>query len=149
MPAVIKGHTIHSTVRIEAPLDRVWEALTDPLLVGQWFSESATYASATVGATGLFIWEGYGEFAMEVLEVTPQSGFAFRWAGNPSPVLREDDFTIATFALEADGDATVLTVVESGFDKIAGGTLHRRQRLEDNRSGWDIELDELAALVEN
>ncbi|MGV8884881.1 MAG: SRPBCC domain-containing protein [Microbacteriaceae bacterium] len=146
--AVIKGHTIHRTIRIEAPLDRVWEAISTPILIGQWFSETATFDGADVGSTGVFAWEGYGEFAVVITENEPKSAFAWRWAGNPSLVLRDDDSTTARFTLEPDGDATIVTVVETGFDGIAGGTAHRRQRLEDNRAGWDIELDELAALLE-
>ena len=146
--AVIKGHTIHRTIRIEAPLDRVWEAVSTPILIAQWFSETAEFDTVEAGSEGLFSWEGYGPFAVQITEIEPKSVFAWRWAGAPSPVLRDDDSTTARFTLEADGDATLLTVVETGFENIAGGTAHRRQRLEDNRGGWDIELDELAALLE-
>ena len=146
--AVIKGHTIHRTIRIEAPLDRVWEAVSTPILIAEWFSETTTLPNGDVGTEGLFAWDGYGPFAVEIVENEPKSVFAWRWAGAPSEVLLDDDSTTARFTLEADGDATLVTVVETGFENIAGGTLHRRQRLEDNRSGWDIELDELAALVE-
>ena len=146
--AVIKGHTIHRTIRLEAPLDRVWAALTEAELLGQWFSDSATFeGTIAVGSTGVFAWEGHGEFAVVFEELEPKSVAAWRWAGEPSLELKDDDSTTARFTLEADGDATVLTVVESGFEKIAGGTAHRRRRLEDNRSGWDIELDELADLL--
>ena len=146
--AVIKGHTIHRTIRLEASLDEVWAALTEGELLGRWFSDFATFDGViAVGSQGVFAWEGHGEFAVVFEQLEPKSVVAWRWAGEPSLELKEDDSTTARFTLEADGDATVLTVVESGFEKIAGGTAHRRRRLEDNRSGWDIELDELADLL--
>ena len=49
---------------------------------------------------------------------------------------------------ELDAEASELTVVESGFEKLPGGTRYRRDRLEQNREGWDVELDELAILLE-
>ena len=54
-------------------------------------------------------------------------------------------FTIA----DADaGTGTDVTVIDSGFDTLPGGTRYRRELLEQNREGWDVELDELAILFE-
>ena len=46
------------------------------------------------------------------------------------------------------GTGTDVTVIESGFDTLPVGTRYRRKRLEQNREGWDVELDELAVLLE-
>ena len=48
-----------------------------------------------------------------------------------------------------DESSSELTVVESGFESIPGGTRYRRDWLEQNREGWDVELDELAALLQS
>ena len=42
----------------------------------------------------------------------------------------------------------MLTVVESGFESLAGGTAYRRRRLQENKDGWNEELDELLAYLE-
>ena len=147
--AVVRGFTITRTVRIESPLATVWKTITEPELVGKWFSEEATGDAPAVGATGLYTWEGHGEFAYVVTSVTPETEYEYRWAGAPSPVVKDDDSTTVRFTLEADGDATIVTVTESGFVTIAGGTAHRRKRLDENREGWNVELDELAGLLES
>jgi uncharacterized protein YndB with AHSA1/START domain len=147
--ATISGFTITRTVRIEAPLATVWKTITEAELIGTWFSDAATFDGSTVGSTGLFTWEGHGEFAVVITALEPETVFEYRWAGAPSPVVKDDDSTLVRFTLEADGDATVVTVVESGFDTIAGGTAHRRKRLDENREGWNVELDELAGVLED
>ncbi|MGV8969138.1 MAG: SRPBCC domain-containing protein [Microbacteriaceae bacterium] len=145
--ATIKGHTIIRTVRIDSTPERVWDALTDPAQLGQWFGDTATMSKLAVGGTGEFDWKGYGTFPYEITEVEPCRSFAYRWSGEPASELRTDDSTIVRFTIEHDGEATVLTVTESGFDAIAGGLAHRRNRLDQNREGWNIELDELLELL--
>jgi hypothetical protein len=46
------------------------------------------------------------------------------------------------------GTGTDVTVIESEFDTLPCGTRYRRERLQQNRAGWDVELDELAILPE-
>ena len=146
--AKIVGHTIRRTITIAAPRDRVWAALTETELISQWFGDATTYTALEVGATGRFDWEGYGNFPFEITEVEAKDSFGYRWSGIPAESLLSDDSTLVRFTLaDADG-GTEVTVVESGFELLPGKTLYRRTRLEQNRDGWDIELDELAALLE-
>ena len=148
MKAVIEGHRIRRSITIDAPREKVWAAVTEPEGIAQWFGDQARFDALEVGAEGLFIWDGYGEFPVLITEITPMDVFAYRWANAPgaTPPLTDSDSTLVTFTLEDDGDATVLTVVETGFESLAGGTALRRRRLDENREGWDSELDELAAL---
>jgi uncharacterized protein YndB with AHSA1/START domain len=145
--ATVTGHTIVRTVRIDSTPERVWDALTDTAQLGEWFGDTATMSKLAVGGTGEFDWEGYGTFPFEIIEVLPNTVFAYRWSGEPATELRADDSTVVRFTIEVDGDVTVLTVTESGFDTIAGGLAHRRHRLEQNREGWNIELDDLLGLL--
>ena len=144
--ARIKGHTVTRTVHIEASRDRVWEALTDPEVMVKWFGDAAGFAALTPGATGSIDWDDYGSFPIEITEVVPGEAFGFRWSGIPADALDEYSTHVA-FTLSGDESSSELTVVESGFDTLPGGTRYRRDRLEQNREGWDVELDELAALL--
>lgn len=149
----IVGHTIRRTITVDAPRDRVWAALTEPALISQWFGDETQLTALEVGATGRFDWEGYGNFPFEITEIEPKTSFAYRWSGIPAESLLSDDstlvrFTLADAAAESGTVGTEITVVESGFELLPGKTLYRRTRLEQNRDGWDIELDELAGLLE-
>ena len=144
----IVGHTIRRTITITVPRERVWAAITEPELISQWFGDETQLTAFEVGATGRFDWEGYGNFPFEITEIEPQTAFAYRWSGIPAESLMSDDSTLVRFTLADVADGTEITVVESGFELLPGKTLYRRTRLEQNRDGWDIELDELAALLE-
>jgi uncharacterized protein YndB with AHSA1/START domain len=146
--AVVRGHTITRTIHIAVPRAKVWEALTDPDVMTQWFGDGAGFSALEAGATGSIDWDDYGSFPIEITEVLPGDSFGFRWSGIPADELDEYSTHVRfTIADAADGGTTV-TVVESGFDTIPGGTRYRRDRLEQNREGWDVELDELAMLLE-
>jgi len=146
--ARIKGHTVTRTVHIEAPRASVWEALTVPVVMAKWFGDSVTFAALEPGATGSIDWDGYGSFPIEITEVVPGDAFGFRWSGIPADKLDEYS-THVRFTIADAGTGTDVTVIESGFDKLPGGTLYRRDRLEQNREGWDVELDELVILLED
>ena len=145
--AVVKGHLIRRTIQLAVPRERVWAALTEPELLNQWFGEGFEVTGFEVGATGRIVYEDFGDFPIEFTEITPQQTLAFRWSGIPADALDEYS-TLVTFTLTGDESSSELTVVESGFESIPGGTRYRRDRLEQNREGWDVELDELAMLLE-
>jgi len=146
--AVVKGHLIRRTIQLAVPRERVWAALTEPELLIQWFGEGFEVTSFEVGGTGRIIYEDFGDFPFEITEIAPQETLAFRWSGIPADELDEYS-TVVTFTLAGDESSSELTVVESGFESIPGGTRYRRDRLEQNREGWDVELDELAALLQS
>ena len=139
-----ESYQVTRTVHVRATPDRVWAALTRDDLIAQWFGTTAILPDLRVGGTGTFGFEGYGEFPVRIDEYDEPVAFAFTW-GSPGEPLREDNSTLVRFTLVADGDATLLTVVESGFDLLARDPL---AAMEDNRGGWTAELDELVALLE-
>ena len=145
--ARIKGHTVTRTVHIEASRARVWEALTDPEVMVKWFGDAAGFAALTPGATGSIDWDDYGSFPIEFTEIVAGEALGFRWSGIPADELDEYS-THVRFTIVDAGTGTDVTVIESGFDTLPGGTRYRRDRLEQNREGWDVELDELAILLE-
>jgi uncharacterized protein YndB with AHSA1/START domain len=145
--ARIIGHVIRRTIQLDVPRARVWAALTEPELLNQWFGEGFEVTEFEVGGTGRIVYEDFGDFPIEITEITPLETLAFRWSGIPAEELDEYSTTV-TFTLTGDDSSSELTVVESGFDTIPGGTRYRRDRLEQNREGWDVELDELASLLE-
>ncbi len=145
--ARIKGHTVTRTVHIEAARARVWTALTDPDVMVTWFGDSVVFGALEPGATGSIVWDDYGSFPIEITEVVPDDSFGFRWSGIPAEQLDEYS-TDVRFTLADAGSGTDVTVIESGFDTLPGGTRYRRDRLEQNREGWDVELDELVVLFE-
>ncbi|MEZ0446350.1 SRPBCC domain-containing protein [Cellulomonas sp. ICMP 17802] len=145
-PAVVdtESYTVSRTVHVRATPARVWAALTRDDLITRWFGTMASLPDLRVGGEGTFGFEGYGEFPVRIEELDEPVVFAFRW-GTPAEPIRPDNSTLVRFTLVADGDATVLSVVESGFDLLGRDPF---EAMSSNRQGWTEELDELVAYLE-
>lgn len=143
----LESSTVTRTIRIDAPRALVWATLTSPEQIAQWFGQRADFPSGVhLGAEGVFGWTDHGDFPARIDVHDPHERFAFTW-GTPGEPIREDNSTTATFTLSVDGEGTVLTVVETGFEGLAPDVAKRRAAMEDNAQGWTEELDQLSAYV--
>ncbi len=137
---------VSRSIEVRAPIDVVWQTLTEPRWIAEWFGQRADFPDGVrEGATGSFGWTAHGDFPARIEACEPPHRFAFRW-GTPGAPIRDDNSTTATFVLERDGDVTRLTVVETGFDRLADAGA-RRAALDENREGWTEELDDFVALL--
>lgn len=138
------------SVRIHAPQETVWRALTEPAHLGRWFGQSAEFPDGVhPGALGTFGWTDEGVFPVRIEQYEPVTAFAFTW-GRSEEEIRQDNSTTATFTLVMDPThpgATVVTVTETGFDTL-GDIAARRAAMEENTQGWTEELDEFVAYAE-
>ncbi|MFC9786162.1 SRPBCC family protein [Rhodococcus sp. NPDC127528] len=141
-------YTVSRTVVVNATRAAVWRALTDPEHIAKWFGQTATLDALEVGARGTFGWPDHGVFPMVVTEVDEPNHFAYRWYQQAGE-FDVDRATEARFTLVEEGATTVLTVVETGFDRISDDEEVRRSGLDGNRQGWDAELDELVEYLES
>ena len=141
--------SVRRTIRIDAPVSKVWAAVTEAEHISRWFGR-AEFDGAGAGAQGTLTWEGYGSVPVRIDAVDPQRSITYRWnnddaLGAPIAEFDEARASVFTFTLdEADG-GTQLTVVESGF----GNTSDPAFNLEAHRQGWDSELDKLVMLLES
>jgi uncharacterized protein YndB with AHSA1/START domain len=155
-PSVVDpdGFTVRRTITITASVEKVWAAITEAEHLARWFPHSAVLPSASIGTRGVFTWDDYGSFPVRVEEVDPPRSIAYRWS-NSAPVsapidevneieLNADRSTVFRFTVEAIEGGTQLTVVETGFGTLANPSAS----MEDNRGGWNSELDELVAYLE-
>jgi uncharacterized protein YndB with AHSA1/START domain len=149
IPAFVHDDTyaVERTVLIRTDRHKVWAALTTPELITEWFGQQASFDSFAVGSRGTFGFDGYGEAPVEIVAIDEPDVFAFRWSGSVAE-LSEENSTLVRFTLAQVPDGTALTVIETGFNTLAGDDTFQRGRAEENRTGWDSELDELVAFLE-
>jgi len=164
---------IEKQVTIRAPLSRVWRAIASAQEFGRWFGvklQGEFAAGRTVRGT---FDEGLNEAAIAeyqkklglppsrvrppeknavfctVERVEPERYFSFRWI--PYGIDAEADptnepTTLVEFRLEEVADGTLLTVVESGFDRVPA---HRRERaFRMNEGGWAAQTENIGKYVE-
>ena len=131
---------IEKTVRLRAPVSRVWRALTDAEEFGTWFRvklEGPFVAGAKV--RGRITHPGYEHVTMEVQveRIDPHRLFSFRWHPNavdPAVDYSAEPTTLVEFHLEEIAEGTSLRIVESGFDGIPAA--RRAEALRMNEGGW-------------
>jgi uncharacterized protein YndB with AHSA1/START domain len=134
------AHDIDKQIDLNAPIARVWRALTDYREFGQWFGVKLE-RPFEVGriARGRITYPGYEHVTFEVTVVTLEHErlFSFEWhpyAIDPATDYSGEPPTLVEFTLKSHGEGTRLRVTESGFDKIPRG--RRAMALRMNDSGW-------------
>ena len=150
-PLTVAEHdtfTVHRTIHIAAPVEKVWSAVTEPEHISRWFGRTVLVGEG-VGAHGTVAWPDEDAIPIRVEAVDRPRRISYRWCNDeaseavPSELDAEHS-TVFTFTLEAQGDGTRLTVVETGFET----TLDPARNLESHRQGWDEQLDRLVAELE-
>jgi uncharacterized protein YndB with AHSA1/START domain len=133
---------IERSVLIEAPLDRVWDLVTEP---GWWVpSQAQTPLDRTQGAIAVRESEQWGRFPVQVVSFDPKTYAAFRWAStNPGEDLTADNTTLVEFHLTNEAEAIKVTVVETGFAALPIPEEARRKGFDGNTQGWAEELNSL------
>lgn len=138
---------IEREIIIDAPISRVWEALTVPEQISGWFGDRAEIDLRPGGAAN-FSWNDFGSFLITVERVEPQSVFAYRWAREANQQPTAGNSTLVEFTLTPEGNGTRLRVVETGFASLDMPKEEQIRNWEMNTQGWREELDELREFVQ-
>lgn len=136
---------IRREVVLDAPIERVWEAVTSADEVKKWFGDTAEI-DLRPGGKAKFGWTDFGSFSEAVVvEVDPPHRFSYSWTAESNTPYDETRATLVEYTLESDDDTTRLTMVESGFSRLPDEIY--LDTLEGNTKGWAHELGELADFV--
>ena len=136
---------IERKILLKAPRSRVWRALSDAAEFGAWFGVDFKGKTFVAGkpVQGKVTYPGYEHIVMEVQieRMERERLLSWRWhpaAIDPSVDYSQEPTTLVVFELEEVDGGTLLTVVESGLDKIP---LARRATVfRLNSSGWDEQM---------
>lgn len=144
---------IERSVVINAPRERVWRALSNAEEFGNWFGANLKGQTFAPGqhVRGPITIKGYEHVYMDVVveRVEPQTLLSYRWhpyAMDPAVDYTKEEPTLVTFTLnDASGTGTLLTVVESGFDKVPPE--RRLQAFRMNSNGWEAQMKNIVRHV--
>jgi uncharacterized protein YndB with AHSA1/START domain len=134
--------TIERSISITAPLDRVWDLVTEP---GWWVpSDLPVQADRTPGHVVVRESEKWGRFPVEVVELRPKSYAAFRWASTfPGEELSTGRTTLIEFSVTPTDEGVLVSVTESGFSQLDAPDELKAKGIESNSGGWSEELSSL------
>lgn len=145
-----QDNAIERQIEIKAPIEKVWEALTDYQLFGQWFKVTL-HGPFVAGKTtkGRNTSKGFEmDMTFIVKEITPKSYFSYAWI--PFPMDRTFDYskeepTLVEFFLEKTSAGTLLKVKESGFNKITAS--RRAEAFKMHTGGWEAQLKNIEKFI--
>lgn len=143
---------IEKKILLRATRERVWSAISDAKQFGSWFGVAfdapfteGTHLTARITPTAVDpevakMQEPYSgkKFEWTVERIEPMEGIAFRW--HPYAIEEGVDYskeptTLIEFRLEDAPGGVLLTITESGFDRIP---LERRAKaFKANEGGWE------------
>lgn len=142
---------IEKNVTLEAPVNRVWRALTDHLEFGDWFGVQleGPFEAGKV-ARGRITHPGYEHVPWEanIEAMEPERRFAMTWhpyAIDPDKDYSGEDPTRVEFSLEKAGTGTELRVVESGFERVPEDRREEAYRM--NEGGWAEQMRNIGAYL--
>ena len=139
---------IERKVLIKAPRARVWRALSDAGEFGDWFGVNFKGKAFVAGkhVQGKVTYPGFEHLDMDVLieRIVPEQLLSWRW--HPAAIDAKVDYsqeptTLVVFELQEVDGGTMLTVVESGLDKIP--LARRADVFRMNSSGWDQQMENI------
>jgi uncharacterized protein YndB with AHSA1/START domain len=143
---------IEKKVVLRAPIERVWRAISDSRQFGEWFrvqlNDPFVAGKKVKGKITIPNYE-HIQFEMEVERIEPQHYFSYRWhpyAIDPKMDYSREPTTLVEFQLQEVKEGTVLTIVESGFDRIPAS--RRAEAFRSNDNGWTGQAKQIAAYVE-
>jgi uncharacterized protein YndB with AHSA1/START domain len=140
---------IERQISIAAPVERVWDILTDPQHVSTWFCDGNPVTIDLRPGGVMSIDFGTGKaFSNRIDKADPPYYLAYRWASNHPGVLADDNnSTLVEFTLAPEGAGTLLTLAESGFVALASGP-EDTASYDQHSSGWTEKLSGLLAYAE-
>jgi uncharacterized protein YndB with AHSA1/START domain len=138
------SNQVEKKIEIKAPVSRVWQALTDYREFGEWFRVKldGPFVAGEV-SRGRMTYPGYEHYKWEVVvkQIVPERLFSYTWhpyALDQSRDYSQETPTLVEFRLEKTVNGTLLTVTESGFDKVPQDRRDEAYRANDN--GWSIQV---------
>jgi len=138
---------IEKKILLQVPRSRVWRALTKAEEFGAWFRVKLEGEFA-VGKRiqGKITYPGYEHLTMDVTveRMDEEKLFSLRWhpyAIDPEVDYSKEPTTLVEFRLEEEAGGTMLTVVESGFDRIPAE--RRAEAFRMNSQGWTAQVENI------
>jgi uncharacterized protein YndB with AHSA1/START domain len=144
---------IDREVHIDATPEVVFEVITSPEHIRDWWEPGEVSLDATPGGAGELVWgdrsspEGHVA-TLTVVEVEPPRLFSFRWVYPEDAVADARNSLLVTFEVTPSATGSVLRLTETGFREKGWEVAVLEQQYQDHVQGWDYFVPRLAALAD-
>jgi uncharacterized protein YndB with AHSA1/START domain len=139
--------TIEREIYVEAAPEVVFEVVSSPAHLRQWWPDDARYEPAA-GSTGEIVFgdpdAGGAVVQFSVVEVQPPRTFSFRWTQPAGERAVEGNSLLVTFDLAPSGGGTLLRMTETGFREMGWEVAVLEQQYQEHVTGWSFYLPRIA-----
>ena len=139
--------TIEREIHVDASPEVVFDVVSSPEHVREWWPDEAEYPAVPGGAGRI----GFGEPAertwvqFTVVDAVPPRLFPFRWTHPEGETAAPGNSYLVVFELEPAGRGTRLRMTESGFRERGWDEAKAAAEQADHVTGWDFYLPRLPA----
>ena len=135
---------LKSSTTIDAPIGRVWQAITSPDLIKQWFFGVDTESDWRVGSPLVHTGEYQGKPYVDrgaILKIDPPRLLEHsHWSEVSGKPDRPDEYQIVTWSLAERGAGTELTITERNLPSA--------EAAKTSEDAWKMALSQLKELLE-
>jgi uncharacterized protein YndB with AHSA1/START domain len=133
--------SIQREIHIDASPEVVFEVISSPAHMREWWGGVDADLSPTPGAGGELAW-GRGQAdthieAITVIDAEPPRTFSFRWVYEGADVVTPTNSLLVSFELTPSGAGTVLRMTETGFREKGWEIAVLEAAYQEHVEGWD------------
>ncbi|MFA7266575.1 MAG: SRPBCC domain-containing protein [Candidatus Nanopelagicales bacterium] len=139
--------TIEREIQIDASPEVVFEVVSQPEHVREWWSDEATFGP-NPGDPGELRFHSPDDESVKVAPFTvvksePPTLFSFRWIHHPGEVAKLGNSLLVTFELEPTETGTLVKMTESGFREMGWEVAVLEATYNDHIHGWNYFIPRL------
>ena len=143
--------TIERTIQVEASPDVVFEVITSPEHLTEWWPDEATI-EATPGAVGELVFGDRSSPDAHIPQITvvdaePPRRFSFRWVYPEGEAATVDNSLLVTFDLTAADGGTLVRMTETGFREKGWDLAVLEAEFNDHVGWWNHYIPRLGSYV--
>jgi len=147
-PLVVKN-----TIMINAPVSKVWDALTNPEQTKKYMFGCETVSDWEPGST--LLWKGNYEgkemvyVKGNIVDIEPGKFLAYTTIDPNNPSIEDipENYLTVTYELTPEDGRTILTVTQGDYSKVADGD-RRYEEAYNSGEGWNPILVQIKELTE-
>lgn len=139
--------SIEREIHVDASPDIVFEVVSKPEHLAQWWTDDARFETRA-GAAGELVWgDGAQVVPITVVDVDPPRLFSFRWCAPEGEAADEGNSLLVRFELTAVDGGTRIRLVETGFREMGWEAAKLEAEYLDHSNGWTKFVPDLGTYV--
>ena len=135
---------LKKSIPISAPVSKVWDALTNPEIIKQYFFGTNCVTDWKKGSPIYFRgeWEGKAyEDKGTILDIEKEKLIRYNyWSSFTGTADVPENYANISYLLSSENGTTILTITQDGFKK--------KEAVEHSQTNWGMIMDGLKKIVE-